>query len=310
MSWKSLLVLGVLILPTTALAQNQNKQNAKTQPTPATPGDYKQLAGVKQIAGTLVSASADSRALTLRVTIPQIQPNPNYRPPRVTNTGNRYGYHHNYSRGSSYNPQQHMAQMMSRYQQIMRQPNPVVREQEMMQLAMQMQQMEAQAMMQFQMQAARLEMQQMQQMGRMMQQLARMNGNGSNGPYKVTNLQKDFDLELADGAVVRKLFTGTEYDDLGNLKQFTKAELAEMKGKDLSLPGYTAKAEDLQPGQEVILYLRPPAKAAAKNKGGLDAAVAAAATSSDRPTVRMIVMAKELNPTTAAAMAPANKKKK
>jgi len=49
-----------------------------------------------------------------------------------------------------------------------------------------------------------------------------------------------------------------EYDDKGNVKKYTKEELDKLKGKDKNLVGYEAKAEDLQAGQIVRVYLAKP----------------------------------------------------
>lgn len=250
-------------------AQNKNPSAAK-----ATEAEYDQLAGLKTIAGSLVFADPGGKTVTVRVNIPRIERNPNYRPPRVAVTrGSSRGY---LNRGQSYNPQQHIASMMSRYQQIMRTRDPVQREQQLRQLAFQMQQMEAQALMQFPMQVARMEMQQMQQMARVMQQFSRSTGGSQ--PYKIVNTPKDFDLDLQDNVSVRRMFLPVEFDDMGNQKKYSKAELAELRGTDSTKPGYTAKLDELQGNQEVTLYLAPARKAAAP---------------SSHPTVRMIVLMRD-----------------
>ncbi len=271
----------------TARAQNKKNQGQGTTAVKATPQDYAQLAKLKSVAGSLYYVEPGGKSLTLRVTIPQMQRNPNYRPPRTTTyRNNNYGNRNYRNSSGHYNPQQHMASMMSRYQQIMRTRNPIQRQIEMQQLAMQMQQMEAQAMMQFQMQYARMQMQEMQQMAQVMQQIARTAGNPANQPYKVVNTQKDFELEIQDKASVRRLTLPVEYDDMGNVKKYTKAELAELRGTESSKPGYAAKLDDLQPGQDVTLYLTPPSKQAAADLG---------TTQSNRSTVRMIVVMRDPN---------------
>jgi hypothetical protein len=296
----------LVLLPADVLAQKAN-----TTPTPATPQDYAQLKNMKQINGSVFYLDTSSNTLTLRVTIPQMQRNPNYRPPRINPNGNNYNrYHSNYhhmNRGS--NPQSQMSHMMSRYQQIMRERNPIQREQQMMQLSMQMQQMEMQAMMQMEMQAQRVQVQQAMQMQRVMQQVARANSNPNNQPFKIVTTQKDFELDLQDNVPVRKTYVGVEFDDMGNAKKYTKAELAELRGKDTSKPGYTAKLEDVQPGQEVVLYLAPPKKKAAKSDDA-DLAPAVKASNPTRSSIRMIVMTKELTAAAAANVAVKGKKKK
>jgi hypothetical protein len=292
--------VGSLLILTAAPALSQKKNNAKSTVPQATPQEYAQLSQLKQIGGTLMVIDSGSNYLTLRVTIPQLQRNPNYRPPRINTNNNHYHHYYNNNR-SGYNMQHQMASMMHRYQQIMMNRNPIQREQEMMQLSMQMQQMEMRAMMQMQMQAQRVQVQEAQQMARIMQQVAQANSNPNNQPFKIVTTQKDFDLELQDNATVRKMYLGTEYDDTGNVKKYTKAELAELRGKDSAKPGYSAKLEDLQPGQEVALYLTPPKKASAKADVG-----AAAPANPKRPSVRMIVMTREL---TADSASLASKKR-
>ncbi len=76
------------------------------------------------------------------------------------------------------------------------------------------------------------------------QQMAKTNGNPNNQPFMLDHQYKDFDLDLSEKIVVRKMFLETEYDDKGNLKTYTKEELKELKGKDSTKPGYTAKIEE------------------------------------------------------------------
>jgi len=122
---------------------------------------------------------------------------------------------------------------------------------------------------------------------------------------------------------IRKNFLGTDYDDMGNPKTYTKAQLAELKGKDTTKPGYTAKLEDLQPGQEVVVYLTKPKKTAtkavapAKKEDGDDekkpavvAELGAGPAHMDRPMVTTILMTKEMPSGLGAPAQPAAKKKK
>jgi len=113
-------------------------------------------------------------------------------------------------------------------------------------------------------------------------------GTGQNSPYKVAHDYKDFDLPVADKVVVRKLNLGMEYDNEGNVKTFTKEEIAKLKGNDPKVPGYAAKLEDLKAGQFVHLYLNPPPKAEKDQK---DEGVG----NIPRPTVRMIVILQDVS---------------
>jgi hypothetical protein len=60
-------------------------------------------------------------------------------------------------------------------------------------------------------------------------------------------LGKEFELEFAAKVVLRKLNLPFEYDDKGNPKKYTPAEMAKLKGPG-NLPGYVAKIEDFTPG--------------------------------------------------------------
>lgn len=276
MSSTQTIAISALVLIATA-ASGQNKQQT---PVRATEQEYVQLASTKALAGTLVSLDSAGKYLTLRVTVPKFERNPSYRPPR---TGARSNYSRSLYRSSGgYHPQQHLGSLMSRYQQIARTPNPIQRQIELAQLAMQIQQMEAQAFMQMQMQAARLELQEMQQMARMMQQLARSAGGANNQPFRIVSTPKEFDLELQDNVSVRTMFLPVEFDDMGNAKKHSKAELAERRGSDSIKPGYAAKIDDVQPGDEATLYLLPPRKAAD-----------GARPASQRPMVRMLVLTRD-----------------
>lgn len=324
------LVAAALLVTTPVGLQGQNKKNANPNETAekATAQEYSALLGYKQIAGSIYYIDSGAKTVTLRIDISSYAPNPNYRP----NTGGT-GYNNNpfrNYRGGNTNHAQQYSHLMQQYHQAMSSKNPVQQQQAMMRVAQQMQM---------------LEMQMMQQMGRaeytMMQQAMR-NNNPNNQPFKITTQKKDYDLEFVDNVSVRKMYLGTEYDDMGNVKQYTKAQLADLKGKDSSRPGYNAKFEDLTPGQEVTLYLSRPsavkkaAPAPAKKADDKDADdkkadgdkkaeagdkkadVAVAdkkadgdkkATDGERPVVTMILMTKEM-PSALSDAAQAPKKKK
>jgi hypothetical protein len=85
-----------------------------------------------------------------------------------------------------------------------------------------------------------------------------------NAELQASNIGKEFEFEFTDKVALRKLHLPTEYDERGNLKKYTSAELAKMKG---NLVGYQAKSEDFTPGMPVSVYLtrvkgsnRPQAK--------------------------------------------------
>jgi hypothetical protein len=80
---------------------------------------------------------------------------------------------------------------------------------------------------------------------------------------------KPVDVRAAEGCKVRTMFPPVQYDDAGNLKKWSKKELAELK-KNSKLPGFPADFDVLKTGQWVELYLakQPKEKAAAKDKAG------------------------------------------
>jgi hypothetical protein len=258
LGFASLAAVALLAMaPAGGFGQNKKQPWTKSQPMPATAQEYAALMNLKQLPGTVfyLDTGSGSKIMTLRVDIPQYVKNPNYRPPNLnvrptTNTRNNGRNNSNHS--------QQMNHLMQQYHQAMhthaRNPAQMQQQQQkMMQIQMQMQNLECQLMMQQGMQAQNYQMQ-------MAQRMAQANSNPNNQPFKINITQKDFELDILDNAAVRKTFLGTEYDDMGNPKQYTKAQIAELKGKDSSKPGYTAKFEDIQPGQEVVLFLAKPAK--------------------------------------------------
>ncbi|MCI0639315.1 MAG: hypothetical protein L0Y72_03735 [Gemmataceae bacterium] len=117
------------------------------------------------------------------------------------------------------------------------------------------------------------------------------------GGTQIVTKGKDFDFEVSDKVVVRKMGLFTEYDDKGNLKQYTSKEIAELRGSDPSKPGYAATYEDLLAGQLVTLHLNPPPKPAPDAGAGNVA----------KPSVRMIVIVQQSTGTISSA--PPKKKK-
>lgn len=69
----------------------------------------------------------------------------------------------------------------------------------------------------------------------------------------------DFNLPITSNATFRKMTLPVEYDDRGELKKYTSAEKAELKGKS-NLPGYTATLQELVNGTPVKVKLLAPKK--------------------------------------------------
>jgi hypothetical protein len=70
---------------------------------------------------------------------------------------------------------------------------------------------------------------------------------------------KPVDVKATENCKVRTIFPPTQYDDAGNLKKWSKKELAELKANS-KLPGFPAEFDLLKPGQWVEVYLAKPAK--------------------------------------------------
>jgi hypothetical protein len=82
--------------------------------------------------------------------------------------------------------------------------------------------------------------------------------NSNPTQFKTVTHTKDFEFDIEPEVKVTRLTLPLEYDDKGKVKEYTKEELKKMKDKDY--PGYTAKFEDVQPGQTVKFYLKAPPK--------------------------------------------------
>jgi hypothetical protein len=244
------LAFALTLLPAgDALAQK--KKGAKDDTARAAPEDYAKFHGVKQFAGELVSIDGGSKIIAVKIDFPEYARNPNYRPPR----------------GGTNNQAGQLQRLMIQYQQAMANPNPRTRMQQIQRVTQQIQ---------------RAEM-------NLMRNAARGSGGGNNSPVKLIHHDKTFELIMQENVVLRKMMLGSNtFDDQGNIKEFTKAEIAKLKGTDSTKPGYAAKVEEFLPGSVVMLYLTP-AKSDSKKSDAKDGEV----DSSDRPTVRMVVMTKE-----------------
>jgi hypothetical protein len=165
--------------------------------------------------------SINTMSITFRLDIPHLEPNPKYRPPKGNN--------------SQYDPMYNIYRLQARALAIR---NPVLRQIRMQELM------------------ATLQREQYLQLMR----TAAATGNPNNQPFVLAHQYKDFDLELAEKVVFRKMSLEPQYDDKGNIKEYTKEEKDKLRGKDTSKPGYEAKVEDLEAGQQVKIYLKMPKK--------------------------------------------------
>jgi hypothetical protein len=78
---------------------------------------------------------------------------------------------------------------------------------------------------------------------------------------------KNYDLVGEEEIKVRTMVLPINYDEKGKPKKYTKKELAEMKGPNKKLPGYTAEFDSLHKDQKVRVYLaKQKKKTRPKNK--------------------------------------------
>jgi hypothetical protein len=85
--------------------------------------------------------------------------------------------------------------------------------------------------------------------------------------FKTVPHAKEVEFDLSPELKVARAKPPMQYDDKGNVKEYTKEELKKMRSADM--PGYTAAVDDLQAGQTVKLYLGRP-KAKKKSPGESD----------------------------------------
>jgi hypothetical protein len=249
-----------------ALAQ---KKKSNTTSQLATDADYKAIQKQKELFGKLVVA--ETGTLTVRVSYQQYASNPKYKAPKNTNNN----------------------AMINQQNQLMRTYNNLMLEMQRAATSRTPQQA-MQHRRRIQQDMARWQQQYRQFMTRYYQAMAKSKTNPNNMPFIIVTNTKDFDLPIEDNAVYRKLNLPFEYDDTGNVKKYTDKEKADLRGSDKSKPGYTAKFEELQAGQDLELFLTPPVKNDA-------AAVDMAA----RPTIHMIVITKDNG--TSSSIAPPKK---
>jgi hypothetical protein len=98
--------------------------------------------------------------------------------------------------------------------------------------------------------------------------------------YRVHDRHHHLDVKLDDAVKVRVEQLPPVYDDKGKPRNYTPAELKELKGPDLRLPGYTSKPEFLNRHQVVRVHLA----------GGQVAQAAGEKAVDPRPRAMMVVI--------------------
>jgi hypothetical protein len=73
--------------------------------------------------------------------------------------------------------------------------------------------------------------------------------------FQVVNATQKVDFQAEEAVKVRVNYLPEQFDDKGNIKKYSKEELAELKGKDKNLPGYESSIDNLTNGQIVQVTL-------------------------------------------------------
>jgi hypothetical protein len=95
--------------------------------------------------------------------------------------------------------------------------------------------------------------------------------SGSSAPqFTVRTVTQDVEFQATESVKVRTMVLPEQFDEKGNVKKYTRAELNELKGKDKNLPGFESSLEKLEVGQKVRVLLvqssKKPAPAPKKDK--------------------------------------------
>jgi len=217
-----------------AEAQKKDKKGKMDVPT-ATDADYKALAGAKEASGKLMvvnTGSAGAGSITFRLETQYLEPNPAYRGPK-------------FAGGAGAELNRRYDQVMRDYAEVARARTPAEQQRRLMNLQRDM---------------ARLQADMARIMAKASTPPPKAGKNDPSNPFRVATASKDYELDLTEKPVVRWAQPPFQYDEKGEVKTYTKDELAEMRGKDPKIPGYKGKIEDLIAGQTVKIYLVPPPK--------------------------------------------------
>jgi hypothetical protein len=201
-------------------AQKPKKDQAATDSRKATADDYKELAKKKEVTGRLLSLDG-SQQLTLKVEFTTSAPkDPFAQPSPQTAQAQKQLQKESFK-------QQQLMQQLARAQRIR---NPTIRQQKVALITAQLQTLQAQQ----------------------AQQAATISNDPSNAPQKVTKTV-EFQLPIVEKVKVAKAKLDPDYDDKGKLKEPTPEELKKKKSPDM--PGYKATMDDVQPGEQITVYL-------------------------------------------------------
>lgn len=182
--------------------------------------------------GTIVSAPNSDRMFTLKITYPEVRLKrgakmPKLSHPHARSMHNQYRQMMNLRQRRGRGGHHHLYNMM-----------------QMQRMFMQMQMNRQQVM-------ARLQQQQLRQEMRVLQQEIKAVQN----MYQVVPVSRNVDFQADANVKVRTKDLPGQFDEKGNIKRYTPAELSALKGKDKGLIGYESSIEALQPGLTVLVSL-------------------------------------------------------
>jgi hypothetical protein len=296
-----LVCLFIVSMPKVGHAQKKAQNGPPPTAQPGTPEEYALLNKQKDVQGKLVTRDVDlgpevkaKKSLTIRYEYEVTDVNPNYKPTKVAKP-------HDFTK--------EIQNLQMKQVKAMQIQNPQKQAMTLQQLAVEMQNLQG-----------RINMEQAAQFQR--EAAAKENDvRNNNVPYIKVMRAKEFELEIQENVVIRRLKPALEYNDKGFLKEYTKEELEKLHlvdNADKKKPGYPAKYDDLLPKQTITVYLTPGKKIEKTDKMEKKDAPGDKADPADpfiplRPTVNMIVIVEDIpdpNGAMELKLPPTKKKKK
>jgi hypothetical protein len=283
------LLAGLLLLAPAVPGQDQQPKKKKddSHSRTATPEDYAALGHMKEVVGRLLSLDATADAKQGLGQLLTLKVDYPTLEPKSAQALQKY----------MQNRLRQEQQAQREYQNILRIRNPARQQQRLEQLL------------------ARLEQQ------------ANTARDPRQSPLKTVTNSVTFELPVRADVKIARAYVAVEYDDKGEVKQYTAEELK--KKRDPHMPGYTAQLDDLQPGQMVKVYLSRPKSADKKNPKAKDQgkpeagakekaggagdqgpAAAEPPPEESRPEVRMVLILSEPDPSALPAETPGKRKNK
>jgi hypothetical protein len=145
-------------------------------------------------------------------------------------------------------------------------------------------------------------------------QLARAEAN----LFQVIPATQKVDFQAEENLKVRLKKLPADFDEKGNIKDYTAAELVKLKGKDRDLPGYESSVENLKVGQVVQVTLgvhrksaeTHPSSASSSSSSRADKEKEEETSPQHHLQVRMIMILKDDDGTLSTQPAPTKSKNK